>query len=286
MVRNAIDHGIEERDERMRVGKPPVGTIALNAFQKGNHVVIEVEDDGRGLDFDRVREVAVARGLLPADSPTLKPREAFDLLCMPGFSTRDSVTEISGRGVGMDVVKTSIAQLSGVLDFETTRGVGTRMIITLPMTLAIIQALVVQACGRTYAVPLNQVQENLMVAPSEILTIERREVIQLRERTLPLTRLERLFALARPEGWRPGGSRADGSLYVVVVGMGERSVGIVVDELLGANDTVMKPMGGLLRQVAGVAGSSILGNGRVALVLDAREIVRAAIQTQTAMQQT
>jgi two-component system, chemotaxis family, sensor kinase CheA len=277
IIRNAIDHGIELPEERRSAGKPARGRVDLRAFQKGNHVVIEVEDDGRGLDFDRVREVAVARGLLPADSPTLKPREAFDLLCMPGFSTRDSVTEISGRGVGMDVVKTSIAQLSGVLDFETTRGVGTRMIITLPMTLAIIQALVVQACGRTYAVPLNQVQENLMVAPSEILTIERREVIQLRERTLPLTRLERLFALARPEGWRPGGSRADGSLYVVVVGMGERSLGIVVDELLGQQDVVIKSIGELLKGVRGIAGAADLGNQQTILVLDVGTVIDDAI---------
>jgi two-component system chemotaxis sensor kinase CheA len=277
IIRNAIDHGIEPPEARRSAGKPPRGRIDLRAFQKGNHVVIEVEDDGRGLDFDRVREVAVARGLLPADSPALKAREAFDLLCMPGFSTRDSVTEISGRGVGMDVVKTSITQLSGVLDFETTRGVGTRMIITLPMTLAIIQALVVQACGRTYAVPLNQVQENLMIAPSDIKTIERREVIQLRERTLPLARLERVFALARPEGWRPGGGRADGSLYVVVVGMGERSLGVIVDELLGQQDVVIKSIGELLKGVRGIAGAADLGNQQTILVLDVGTLIDDAI---------
>ncbi len=277
IIRNAIDHGVESPDERVEAGKPARGRVDLRAFQKGNHVLIEVEDDGQGIDFERVRSVAVARGLLDPDAPALKPREAFDLLCTPGFTTRDAVTELSGRGVGMDVVKTSIAQLSGALDFETTRGAGTKMIITLPMTLAIIQALVVSACGRTYAIPLNQVQENLMIAPGDVRTIERREVIQLRERTLPLARIERIFRLAPPEGWRPGSGRADGSLYVVVVGMGERSVGIVVDELLGQQDVVIKSVGELLKGIRGIAGAADLGNQQTILVLDVGSLIDEAI---------
>jgi two-component system chemotaxis sensor kinase CheA len=278
ITRNAIDHGIEPPGERQAAGKPVRGRIDLSAYQKGNHVVIEVADDGQGLDFDRVREVAVARGLLPDDGPPLKVREAFDLLCAPGFSTCDAVTEISGRGVGMDVVKTSIRRLSGVLDFETTRGRGTKMIITLPMTLAIIQALIVSGCGRTYAIPLNQVQENLMIAPGEIRTIDRREVIQLRERTLPIARLERLFRLEPPEGWRPGSSRGDGTLYVVVVGVGDLRMGLVVDELIGQQDVVVKSIGELLKAVRGIAGAADLGNQQTILVLDVGALIDEAIQ--------
>ncbi len=278
ITRNAIDRGIEPPGERQAAGKPVRGRIDLSAYQKGNHVVIEVADDGQGLDFDRVREVAVARGLLPDDGPPLNAREAFDLLCAPGFSTCDAVTEISGRGVGMDVVKTSIRRLSGVLDFETTRGRGTKMIITLPMTLAIIQALIVSGCGRTYAIPLNQVQENLMIAPGEIRTIDRREVIQLRERTLPIARLERLFRLSRPEGWRPGSSRGDGTLYVVVVGVGDLRMGLVVDELIGQQDVVVKSIGELLKAVRGIAGAADLGNQQTILVLDVGALIDEAIQ--------
>ena len=281
IIRNAIDHGIETPDERVELGKPARGRIDLRAFQKGNHVVIEIEDDGRGIDVDRVRSVAIARGLVEPDAPPLKPREVFDLLCLPGFTTRDTVTEISGRGVGMDAVRTAITQLSGAIDLETTHGVGTKMIITLPMTLAIIQALVVATCGRTYAIPLNQVQENLMIAPGDIRTVERREVIQLRERTLPLARLERIFRLKPPDGWRPGGGRADGSLYVVVVGMGERSLGIVVDELLGQQDVVIKSVGELLRGVRGIAGAADLGNQQTVLVLDVGSLIEEAIALAT-----
>jgi two-component system chemotaxis sensor kinase CheA len=277
IIRNAIDHGIEMPDVRRAAGKPARGRIHLRAFQRGNHVVIEVEDDGQGLDFDRVREVAIARGLLTAEAPPLKAREAFEILCAPGFSTRDSVTEISGRGVGMDVVKTSITQLSGALDFVTARGAGTTLTITLPMTLAIIQALVVSTYGRTYAIPLNQVQENLMISPAEIKTIERREVVQLRERTLPLARLSRIFSLSRPDGFRPGGGRADGTVYVVVVGMGERSLGIVVDELLGQQDVVIKSVGDLLKGVRGIAGAADLGNQQTILVLDVGTLIDDAI---------
>lgn len=277
-IRNAIDHGIEPPEVRRAAGKPACGRIELRAYQKGNHVVIEVADDGRGLDFDRVREVAVARGLVPADAPPLKPREAFDLLCAPGFSTCDAVTEISGRGVGMDVVRTSIGRLSGVLDFETTSGRGTTLIITLPMTLAIIQALIVSTCGRTYAIPLNQVQENLMIAPGEIRTIDRREVIQLRERTLPIARLESLFRLKPPEGWRPGSSRGDGTLYVVVVGIGDRSMGLAVDELIGQQDVVVKSIGELLKGIRGIAGAADLGNQQTILVLDVGALIDEAIQ--------
>ncbi|HWP35269.1 MAG TPA: chemotaxis protein CheA, partial [Thermodesulfobacteriota bacterium] len=278
IVRNAIDHGIEPPDERVRAGKPPRGRIELRAYQKGNHVVVEVADDGRGLDFARIREVAIRQGLLPVDAPPLKPREAFDLLCVPGFSTREAVTEISGRGVGMDVVKTAIARLSGMLDFDTAPGRGTTLVITLPMTLAIIQALIVSTCGRTYAVPLSQVQENLMIAPDRIRTIDRREVIDLRQRTLPLVRLERLFRLVPPAGWQPGSRRGDGTLYVVVVGAGERSAGIVVDELVGQQDVVIKSVGELLKGIRGIAGAADLGNQQTILVLDVGALVDEAIR--------
>jgi len=260
IIRNAIDHGIESAEERMAAGKPEKGTIALCASQKGNHVVIEVRDDGRGVDPEKVRRKAVAKGLI-ADGAELSRDETYDLLFMPGFSTRDEVSDLSGRGVGMDVVKNNISALSGMIEMDSRLGKGTTLSITLPITLAIIKALIVRVCGKTYAIPINSVMETLMVEAAVVRTIERREVITLRQSTLPLLRLEEIFQL-------PVASRRDGRLFVAVVGLADKKMGIVVDELLGQQDVVIKTLGNALSFVRGIAGAADLGNQKTILVLD------------------
>lgn len=275
MIRNCIDHGIEASSERTALGKLPGGKIELRAFQKGNRVVIEVEDDGRGMDWVKIRDVGVRRGIVSAeDVASLTPSEAVNLIFQPGFSTRESATELSGRGVGMDIVKTNIARLSGMIDVVTDVGRGTRFSITLPVTLAIIQALVIQSAGHTFCIPLNSVLESIMVETREIGTIEGHEVITLRGRTLPLLQLSRLFGL------RPLNKdyRDPQRLYVVVVGLAQHRVGLVVDELLGQQDVVIKPLGSAVRNVPGIAGATELGANRTVLLLDVGRLVDEGVR--------
>ncbi|TYP00129.1 two-component system chemotaxis sensor kinase CheA [Geothermobacter ehrlichii] len=270
IIRNAIDHGIEPPEERAAAGKPERATIELRASQKGNHVVIEVQDDGKGIDPELVREKAVAKGLV-SPGADLGREEIYDLLFTPGFSTRDEVTDLSGRGVGMDVVKNNIAALSGMVEIDSEKGKGTCITITLPITLAIIKALIVQVCGRTYAIPINSVLETLMIEPDAIETIEGREVIELRNTTLPLMRLSEVFGLElRCEN--------DDRLFVAVVGMAEKRMGIVVDELAGQQDVVIKSLGAALSFVRGIAGAADLGNQKTILVLDVGGLMNEALR--------
>ena len=271
IIRNAIDHGIEAPEKRLAAGKDDKGTIRISSFQKGNHVVIEVEDDGSGIDLDKVRAKAVQKGLVP-EHTVLTDREAIDLIFMPGFSTTDKVSEVSGRGVGMDVVRNNIAAISGMVEVETVKGVGSRFIITLPITLAIIKALIISSAGRTYALPITSVLESLLLTDSEIMTVERKEVIQLREHTLPLLRLENFFELQRSTG------RAQ-EFYVVVVGVAEKRLGIVVDDLLGQQDIVIKSLGDSFRRFKGVSGAADLGDQRTILVLDVGGMINETMRT-------
>lgn len=268
IIRNAIDHGIEPPEERRRVGKEEKGTIRLSSFQKGNHVVIEVVDDGRGIDIDKVKRKGVEKGLI-ANAELLSDREAMELIFLPGFSTSETVSEISGRGVGMDVVKNNIAAVSGMVDIESVFGKGSRVTITLPITLAIIKALIIASAGRTYALPITSVLETIMITREEILTVERKEVIQLREMTLPLLRLCDFFHLSRP-------SRESEDLYVVVVGAAEKRLGIVVHDLLGQQDIVIKSLGATFEAVKGISGAADLGDQRTILVLDVAGIINEA----------
>jgi two-component system chemotaxis sensor kinase CheA len=276
MMRNAIDHGIESREERIRVGKPPVGTIALNAFQKGNHVVIEVEDDGRGMDQAALVAAAIRRGMLSAEEARdLTPSEAFALVFMPGFTTREVATDLSGRGMGLDVVKTNIAKLGGVVDISSDVGIGTKMTITLPITLAIINVLLVQIGGRLFAVPLASVEEAIALDERLVRTVESREVLTVRGASLPICRLARLFGLPAvdPAARRRGRARA----FVVIAQVGNRRLGFVVDELEGQQDIVIKPLGRSLKGVRGFAGATELGDQRVALVLDVAALIEEVL---------
>lgn len=273
MMRNAIDHGIEPSNERVALGKPAAGHVELRAFQKGNRVVIEVQDDGRGMDWQKIRETAISRGFVtPEEADDLTPRQAVNLIFMPGFSTRTKASEISGRGVGMDIVKTNISRLSGMIDVASEPGRGSRFSITLPVTLAIIQALVIETSEQTFCIPLNSVIESIMVQQDEITTVEGHEVVTLRGKTLPLVHLSKVFELEETPT-RVVGDR----FYVVVVGLAQHRVGLVVDELLGQQDVVIKPLGAALRQVPGIAGATELGANRTVLLLDVATLVAEAV---------
>ena len=271
IIRNAVDHGIEPAEERIAAGKPEKGTITLWASQKGNHVVLEIGDDGRGIDANRVRQKAIERGLISPEAE-LSQDDIYNLAFLPGFSTRDEVTDLSGRGVGMDVVKNNIAALSGDIEIDSEVGRGTLMTITLPITLAIIKALIVRVSGRTYAIPINSVLETLMIDAKTIRTIERREVIELRLKTLPLLRLTEVFSL--PVEAQPRAARS----FVVVTGLAEKRIGILVDELIGQQDVVIKSLGKTLSFVRGIAGAADLGNQKTILVLDVGGLMSEALR--------
>jgi two-component system chemotaxis sensor kinase CheA len=273
LIRNAIDHGIEPQQMRLSRGKPAAGTVAITAEQRGNHVVIEVEDDGNGIDTQALVARAIAKGQISEDQARDMTRhEMYELMFLPGLSTRAVADETSGRGVGMDVVRTNIARMAGMIEIDSEPGHGTRMIITLPITLAIIQALVIRSAGRTYAIPLNSVMESLMLDYSQIRTIERREVITLRDQTLPLVRLDDIFGLQRPLDM-PMPTRG----YVVVVALAQHRLGLLVDDLLGQQDIVIKSLGKTLQGIPGIAGATELGGQQTALVLDVRAVAEEAM---------
>jgi two-component system chemotaxis sensor kinase CheA len=276
LLRNAIDHGVEAPQARLSAGKSRKGVVRLKARQQGNHVVLEVGDDGAGMNEARIREVAIQRELItPAQAQSLERRELLNLVFLPGFSTRKAVSELSGRGVGLDVVKTNLARLSGIIDIDSRPGAGTTFVLTLPLTLAIIRALVVEVSGRIWAVPLNSVLEIAQVRSDELRTIERREVFALRGQTVPFVRLSRVFGLPQVPLEKH---------QVVVVGLAQQRVGLAVDQLLGQQDIVTKPLGGRLRKVPGVAGATDLGNRRTVLVLDVASVIEELLRPRASSQ--
>lgn len=270
MVRNAIDHGIEPAEARSRVGKPESGTIALNAFQKGNHVIIEIEDDGAGINIGALVRRAVSEGTVTEEAAeALGPDEALRLIFVPGLSTSTGVDVLSGRGVGMDVVKTNIAKLGGVLDVHSQEGIGTKVTVTLPVTLAIVRALMVEVAGEVFAIPLSNVSEAVPCLPEAIRVVDQRELMNLRGVSLPLCRLAPLFGLE--------GSLAPVEAFVVVATVGLRRLGIVVDRMIGQQDIVIKPLGETLQQVRGFSGATELEDRQVALVLDVASLVEEVL---------
>ena len=272
MIRNAIDHGIEAGQRRVEVGKPLAGTIALNAFQKGNHVMIEVEDDGRGIDLQGLTEKAITLGKLSrSEAQEMSRDEVLALIFLPGLSTRAAADDVSGRGVGMDIVKTNISKLGGVIDVHSETGIGTKMTITLPITLAIVSALLIQAGKHTLAIPLSSVSEAIAFDEAGVRLVDGREVITLRGQTLPLCRLDRLMALEAPP------ESASRRRFVVVAALGQRRLGLVVDFLYGQEDIVIKPLGKSLAAVRGFAGATELGDQRVGLVLDAAGLIEEVL---------
>ena len=269
LIRNAVDHGIELPEERERLGKPREGLIRLYAAQEGDRIVIGVEDDGRGMDAEKIKRKAIERGLLsPDEADRMDDRAAWNLVFLPGFSTADKVTDVSGRGVGMDVVRTNINKLNGNISIDSTPGKGTKVEIRLPLTLAIIQGLVVRVGRELYVVPLSSVVETVRVEPGDVYTIQQREVIRLRDVVLPLVRLDRLFQV-------PEDGKGDKE-YVVVIGTEDRRVGLVVDDLVGQEEVVIKSLGKLLQDTPAIAGATIRGDGKVCLITDVNEMIALA----------
>ncbi len=269
LVRNAFDHAIEPAAERAAAGKPAEGCIRIEASQRGNDVAIAVRDDGRGIDVEAVQRRAAERGLIAAGD-VLTRREALDLIFAPGLSTRMEVTETSGRGVGMDVVRANVAAMGGLVDLASTPGQGTTVTLTLPITLAIIQALVVGAGEQRFAIPLGSIRETLIVGAADVQRSHGREFLSLRGDALPLRRLAEEFSIASPPTPKS---------YVVVLGVGDARVGLLVDRLEGQQDTVIKPIQGPLRQIRGIAGATELGDQTAVLMLDVSALVEDVVRT-------
>ena len=266
IARNAVDHGLESRKERVAAGKPDTATVKLTATQRGNHVVIEVQDDGRGIDPANIREAAMRKGTLAEHQlADLSPAELIHLIFLPGFSTSSTVTDVSGRGIGMDVVKTNIQRLGGAVEVQSEIGTGTTFTITLPVTLAIIRSLLFSVEGRTLAIPLSVVAEVLRLDPKALRTVDNREILDLRGTTLPLCRLRSHFRFTKT-GAEPEG-------FVIVVSVGKQRLGFLVESLAGQQDIVVKPLGKSLSQVSGIAGATDLGDGKLVLVLDAAALL-------------
>jgi len=266
-VRNAIDHGIEARAVRLARGKAAQGVVRLNAYHDSGSIVIEVSDDGGGLSLEKIRSKAVERGIIKA-TDVLSEREIFNLVFEPGFSTADTVTNLSGRGVGMDVVRRSIEALRGSVDIDSTEGVGTTIRVRLPLTLAIIDGFLVGVGGSSYVVPLDAVLECMELAPDDARASAERSYFDLRGEVLPFMRLREQFDIPGAPGHREN---------VIVVQCANHKVGLVVDELLGEFQTVIKPLGKIFSNVKGVTGATILGSGEVALILDVPSLVWLAI---------
>jgi two-component system, chemotaxis family, sensor kinase CheA len=267
IIRNAVDHGIEPRDQREKHGKPPEGSIRLGAYSQGNQVIIDVEDDGRGIDADTVVKKAGEIGLLEQqDSRALSIQEIYNFLFVPGFSTSEKVTRTSGRGVGMDVVKKDVEKINGQVDVTSWSGRGTRISIKIPLTLAIIQTLLIRSASHHFAIPLVSVREIIRIPLSSITTIEGVEVIKFREETIPILRLSEVFNLNGDDGV------LDPS-YVVLTTTGQNTVGFLVEDLVGEQDVVIKPLAEHVFKSRGLAGSTILGDGTIALVMDVAELI-------------
>ncbi len=273
MVRNAVDHGIESPQERVAAGKPAEGTLRFDAYHEGNNIHVTVADDGKGIDVARVRAKAIEKGLVTADAAdSLSEREILQMIFLPGFSTAQVVTDISGRGVGMDVVKRTIDNLGGHVDIETCLGKGTTFTIKLPLTLAIIQALLVEVGGEIFAIPIANVRETIRIAPKDIFTVEgQAEVIRLRDSVVPIVRLNDVLDTEVRQA-------SDDRLYVAVVGYEQKQVGLLVDRMVNEQEIVVKALEGEVKKVECIAGASIMGDGGVSLILDAVALIDFAMK--------
>jgi len=262
LIRNAMDHGLEGPEQRVDAGKPRVGTLVLSAVHEGNQIIISIKDDGAGIDTDRVGRKALEKGLVSEEQlSAMSQRELFDLIFLPGFSTKDKASDLSGRGVGMDVVRTNIKKLNGLIEIKSEKGQGSEFILRLPLTLAIIQSLLVEVEGEVYSIPLSSVLETLRVDQRQFHMIGGQEVLKLRDMVLPLVRLEKVFRVQKCD------EQGD-FCYVVVVGSADKRMGLVVTRLVGQQEVAIKSLGNYLANIPGIAGSTILGDGRVALIID------------------
>jgi two-component system, chemotaxis family, sensor kinase CheA len=262
MIRNAVDHGIESPEERTKKGKPEHGIVVVNAERDGNYILITMEDDGRGIDVEKTKQKAIEKGLISEiEAAEMSKSDVLNLIFIPGFSMKKEITNVSGRGVGMDVVKTNIGKLKGIVEIDSTLDQGTIITLKVPLTLAIIQGLLLKVADEIFAVPLSAVLEIVRISPEEIYTIQGREVIRVRDTILPLARMSEII------GKNQSVHQSTDS-YVVIVGWAEKRIGLLVDSLQGQKEVVIKTLGSYLGDVPGIAGSTILGDGSVILVID------------------
>ena len=267
LLRNSADHGLESAEVRAKRGKPEVGSIFLDAYQDGNNVVIEVRDDGNGIDTEAVKQKAIERGVItPEQADSMSEKDIIGLLFHAGFSTSQKVTDISGRGVGLDVVKSKIESLSGEVEVKSKLGEGSTWIIRLPLTLAIIQALMVIVGGEKYAISLGSIQTIEDINPAEIKLVGNNEVINLRGNVIPLVRLSKELDIESQKS-------PEENMVVVIVKKGEKLAGLVVDELIGQQEIVIKSLGKYINKCKIISGATILGDGEVALILDANALI-------------
>lgn len=267
LLRNSADHGLESNEERVRLGKPEQGSIFLDAYQDGNNVVIQVRDDGAGVDIDKVRRKALERGTITEkQAESMTDKDYIDLLFQPSFSTAEKITDVSGRGVGLDVVKTKIEALGGNISAKSVTGEGSTFTIQLPLTLAIIQALMVEVGNEKYAVPLGSINGIEDIGKDEICFVQSEEVINLRGTVIPILRLRRLLDIPEPE-------EDPDNLIVVIVQKGEQQLGLIIDNLIGQQETVIKPLGRHITNEKLFSGATILGDGEVALILDTNTLI-------------
>uniref|UniRef100_UPI00261459C0 hybrid sensor histidine kinase/response regulator n=1 Tax=Hydrogenimonas sp. TaxID=2231112 RepID=UPI00261459C0 len=278
IIRNSCDHGIESPEERVAKGKPAKGTVQLKAYNEGNHIIIEIVDDGKGLDPDMLKMKAMEKGLISEkEADQMSEKEAFMLIFKPGFSTAAKVTNVSGRGVGMDVVKSNIEKLNGIIEIDSESGKGTILKLKIPLTLAIIQSLLVSVQEEYYAVPLASVLETVRITPDEIQSVEGRSVLRLRDEVLPLVHLADIFDVERVFSM---GEHA----YVVIIGLAESKLGLIVDSLVGQEEIVIKSLGEYLKGIEGIAGATIRGDGRVTLIVDVGALMDMAKSVKSSMQ--
>lgn len=268
LVRNSVDHGIEAPDVREKAGKPRQGTVTLSAQQEGDHILLVIEDDGAGMDPDKLRAKAVEKGLYDQDAADrLTDTDCFNLIFAAGFSTKDQISDVSGRGVGMDVVKTRISQLNGQIGVESEMGKGSRIVIKVPLTLAIMPTLMIGLGAQSFALPLVNVQEIFHLDLTKKNIVDGRECIVVRDKVFPLFHIKRWLV-------RDGGDPEPDSAHVVIVAMGTRQVGFVVDQLIGQEEVVIKPLGRILHGTPGMAGATITGDGRIALIIDVPSLLQ------------
>ncbi|WP_187935062.1 chemotaxis histidine kinase/response regulator CheAY2 [Helicobacter pylori] len=270
IIRNSCDHGIEPLEERRRLNKPETGKVQLSAYNEGNHIVIKISDDGKGLDPVMLKEKAIEKGVISErDAEGMSDREAFNLIFKPGFSTAKVVSNVSGRGVGMDVVKTNIEKLNGIIEIDSEVGVGTTQKLKIPLTLAIIQALLVGVQEEYYAIPLSSVLETVRISQDEIYTVDGKSVLRLRDEVLSLVRLSDIFKVDAI-------LESNSDVYVVIIGLADQKIGVIVDYLIGQEEVVIKSLGYYLKNTKGIAGATVRGDGKITLIVDVGAMMEMA----------
>lgn len=270
IIRNSCDHGIEKPEDRLALGKPETGTVTLKAYNEGNHIVIEIADDGKGLDAQMLKQKGIEKGVISErEADTMSDKEAFGIIFKPGFSTAATISNVSGRGVGMDVVKTNIEKLNGIIDIESEKGVGTTQKLKIPLTLAIIQALLVAVQEEYYAIPLSSVIETVRVSQDEIYTVDGKSVLRLRDEVLSIVRLADIFKVDSV-------LENTNEVYVVVIGLAEQKMGVIVDYLVGQEEVVIKSLGYYLKGTEGIAGATVRGDGKITMIVDVAAMMEMA----------